>query len=179
MDDRHYLVDVRPILEDLGAIIPLDSDVDLPEIILGTEAFKPLRPGHLVADVTNSGAGVVVSGSIDAEFEAICSRCLREFPLRVTAAVEGFYVLPGDDVDIPEEQEVSYIAEGAFIDLMEQLLSALVLELPFAPLHAEDCPGICPSCGADLEEGGCDCEPVSAESPFAALKDLLPRSDSE
>ncbi|MHB8761824.1 MAG: YceD family protein [Coriobacteriia bacterium] len=179
MDERHYLVDVRPILEDLGAVIPLESDVDLPEIILGTEAFKPLRPGHLVADVTNSGAGIVVSGSIDAEFEAVCSRCLREFPLRVTAAVEGFYVPPGGDVDIPEEQEVSYIAEEASIDLMEQILSALVLELPFAPLHAVDCPGICPRCGADLKEGECDCEPVRADSPFAALKDLLSPDESK
>jgi len=63
--------------------------------------------------------------------------------------------------------------EGA-IDLMEQILASLVLELPYAPLHAEDCPGICPQCGADLAEGPCDCRPGGSDSPFAVLKDLLP-----
>lgn len=174
MDEHRYVVDIRAILEDLGATIPLDADVELPEIQLGTEVFKPRRPGHIVADVTNSGAGIVVSGTIDAEFEAVCSRCLRDFSLRVTAPVEGFYVRPGHDDEIPEEQEVSYITEGGSVDVMEQILSALVLELPFAPLHAEDCPGICPQCGVDLVEGPCGCEPDRSDSPFAALKDLLP-----
>jgi uncharacterized protein len=140
-------VDVRPILEDLGATITLDDDVELPEITLGTETFAPLRPAHVTADVTNSGAGIVVRGTIDAEFQAVCSRCLREFPLRVQAPLDAFFVMPGEDEELPEEQEVSYIEEGS-IDLMAQLLPTLALELPFAPLHAEDCPGICPTCGA-------------------------------
>lgn len=178
MGAEHYSVDVRSILEDLGATLSLDSDVDLPEVCLGTETFKPLRPAHLVAEVTNSGAGIVLHGTIDVELEATCSRCLREFPLRLTAPVEGFYVLPGHDDEIPEEQEVSYIHEGS-IDIMGQIQESLALELPFAPLHAEDCPGICPRCGADLAEGPCGCEPDVSNSPFAGLKDLLPPEKEE
>lgn len=173
MDQPLYSVDVRTILEDLGANIGLDAQIDLPAIVLGTETFEPSRPAHLVADVTNTGAGIVASGTIDAEFNATCSRCLRDFPLRVTAPVDGFYVAHGHDHELPEEQEVGYINEGS-IDLMEQILATLVLELPFAPLHAEDCPGICPQCGTDLVEGPCGCEPDRSDSPFAALKDLLP-----
>ncbi len=172
MDQPAYSVDVRAILEDLGANVALDAGVDLPAIVVGTETFEPSRPAHLVADVTNTGAGIVASGTIDAEFTATCSRCLCEFPLQVTAPVEGFYVARGQDHELPEEQEVGYIVEGS-IDLMEQILPALVLELPFAPLHAQDCPGICPQCGADLAAGPCGCEPDRSDSPFAALKDLL------
>lgn len=169
-------MDVRPILEDLGAAITLDSEVMLPRIALGTESFTPLRPAHLVAEATNSGAGIVVRGAVEALFEATCSRCLVEFPLPVTAAVEGFYVMPGHDEAIPGEQEVAFINEGS-VDLMEQILQSIALELPFAPLHAEDCPGICPQCGADLSEEACDCGPAVSDSPFAALKDLLSPED--
>lgn len=179
MDRSSLAVDVRPLLEDLGATLSLDTDADLPDISLGTETFTPLGPAHLIAHVTNSGAGIVVSGTIDATFQATCSRCLREFPLAISAPVEGFYVQPGHDDEIPEEQEVSYITEGGSIDLMEQILAAIVLELPFAPLHAEDCPGICPECGADLAEGPCGCEPDRSDSPFAVLKDLLPPEGEE
>lgn len=179
MDEQHFQVDVRAILEDLGATLDLDSEVDLPDVCLGTETFTPLRPAHLTSQVTNSGAGIVLSGSIDAEFGAVCSRCLKDFPLQVTAPVDGFYVLPGHDDEIPEEQEISYIREGS-VDVMDQILQSLALELPFAPLHAEDCPGICIHCGADLAEGPCSCEPDEvSKSPFAALRDLLAPDEDE
>lgn len=176
MEEQSYLVDVRPILEDLGATLTIDSGVALPEITVGSETFKPLAPAHLVAAVTNSGAGIVVDGTIDVTFEAVCARCLVEFPLDVTAPLEGFYVTPGHEAEIPEEQEISYIHEGS-IDLMEQIMPSIALELPFAPVHAEDCPGICPNCGADLAEGPCGCEPDVSDSPFAGLKDLLGKEE--
>ena len=173
MDQTSYTVDVRSILEDLGSTIELDADVDLPLITLGEQEFAPTGPGHLVASVTNTGAGIVVSGTLEITFMAVCSRCLREFPLPVSTPVEAFFVNPGEDHDLPEEQEVGIIHEGS-VDLMEQILASLALELPFAPLHAEDCPGICPQCGVDLVDGPCGCEPDRSDSPFAALKGLLP-----
>lgn len=173
MDEPSYTVDVRSILEDLGSTIELDADVDLPTIVLGEQEFAPVGPGRLVAVITNTGAGVVVSGSLEITFTAVCSRCLREFPLSLSTPVEAFFVAPGEDHDLPEEQEVGIIREGS-VDLMEQIIASLALELPFAPLHAEDCPGICPQCGADLVDGPCGCEPDHSDSPFAALKDLLP-----
>lgn len=55
--------------------------------------------------------------------------------------------------------------------LIEQ---ALLLELPLVPLCADDCKGICPRCGANLNEGPCSCaEAAPAEDgPFAALRNL-------
>ncbi len=172
MGGATYSIDVRTLLEDLGASIELDAAVAIPVIELGSETFSPTRPARLVGAVTNTGAGIVASGTLDAEFTAICSRCLREFALPVVAPLEAFFVEQGHDSELPEEQEVGYLHEGS-VDLMEQILAALVLELPFAPLHAEDCPGICPKCGADLVEGTCDCEPDRSDSPFAALQGLI------
>jgi uncharacterized protein len=172
MSEPAFLVDVRTLLEDLGATIGLDAEVVVPAIELGSETFTPTRPVRVVGAVTNTGAGIVASGTLDAEFNAVCSRCLREFPLQVSAPLDAFFVAEGRDEEIPEEQEIGYIHEGS-VDLMEQILAALVLELPFAPLHAEDCPGICPQCGADLVNGPCACEPDHSDSPFAALKDLI------
>jgi len=166
MAEPTYLVDVRTLLDDLGATIELDAAIEIPVIELGTETFAPIRPVRLEGAVTNTGAGIVASGRLDAEFTAACSRCLREFALRVEAHLDAFFVAHGHDDELPEEQEFGYIAEGS-VDLMEQILAALVLALPFAPLHAEDCPGICPQCGADLVDGPCGCEPDRSDSPFA------------
>lgn len=177
MDQQSYQVDVRSILEDLGSTLALDAEVDLSLIVLGEQEFAPAGPARLVATVTNTGAGVVVSGVLDVTFDAVCSRCLREFPLVVSTPIEAFFVNPGEDHDLPEEQEVGIIHEGN-VDLMDQILASLALDLPFAPLHAEDCPGICPQCGADLVEGSCACEPDRSDSPFAALKSLLTEDET-
>lgn len=177
MGPHSLKVDIRGIAEDLGAAVVLDGDLELPAIELGPERFEPAAPARLHLTVTNTGAGIVASGRVDAVFRAVCVRCLRDFDLVVSADVDGFYVRQGDDAEIPEEQEFGYI-EGDSIELMDQILAALILELPFAPLHAEDCPGICPQCGADRNEGVCGCPESTEGSPFSVLRDLLEGPDA-
>lgn len=168
-----YPIDVRPLLDEHGVSIPIDAEVELPILEVGSETFTPLGPARLVATLTGAGAGIVLLGTLTVTVRAVCSRCLREFPLEVSTEIDGFYVQPGEESGLPEEQEFGFVVEGS-VDVMEALLAALALDLPFAPVHAEDCPGICPVCGADLNEGPCGCAPTKVGSPFAALADLLP-----
>jgi uncharacterized protein len=83
-------------------------------------------------------------------------------------------VRPGDDQGLPEEQEIEYIDAENHVDVLPAVMAALVLEAPFAPLHDEECAGICPACGADLNNGPCACAQNSGnDNPFAALQGLL------
>lgn len=167
-----YRVDVGEILEEFGTPIVLDAALDLPLLVVGSEEFAPTAPAHLDITVTNTGAGIVASGTVALSVRATCSRCLAEFVLPVSAEVDGFFVEPGAEDSLPEEQEFGFIEEGT-IDLMEPILTALALELPFAPLHDPECAGICPACGGDRNITQCDCAPMAAPSPFEALKGLL------
>lgn len=171
-----YVVDVREILEDLGGTIALNDEIQLPDLELGSESFRSEQPARINGVLSSAGAGIVLSGTVSTTLTATCSRCLREFPLTITADVDGFYVHHGMEDELPEEQEYEYIADGS-VDLTAAILSAIALELPFAPVHDADCPGICPQCGADLTEGPCNCGPDLSRSPFAALADLLPDTD--
>ena len=178
MEPPRYLVDVRSILEDLGAVVSLDGTVDPPALEIGTERYAPLEPAALDVTITNTGGGIVAGGTVTVTVQATCSRCLKEFPLTLRADVEGFFIPHGSEREMPEEQEFGFVEDGS-VDLMDALLSALALEVPLAPVHAEDCAGICPTCGADLSEGPCECAPTDSESPFAVLKDLLPGDGGE
>lgn len=171
-----YVFDVREILDDLGAALPLRDDVRLPDIELGSELFTSSVPARIDAVLSSAGTGIVLSGTVTTTLNATCSRCLREFPLTITADLDGFYVHHGMEDELPEEQDYEYIDDGS-VDLTAAILSAIALELPFAPVHDVDCPGICPRCGADLAEGPCSCGPDLSRSPFAALADLLPDTD--
>jgi uncharacterized protein len=169
-----YRVDVRPILEELGGAVEVDAELELPRIVIGSEEFDPMAAARVRATLTNTGA----QGEIQSRFAAACSRCLRDFEFQLSATIEGFYVQHGRENDLPEEQEFSFIEDGK-ADLMDPILCALALELPFAPLHDPDCLGICPLCGADRNEGDCGCEPDLSSSPFSALKELVSGDDTE
>jgi len=168
-----YRVDVSDILDDLGASVEASDDLSLDPIEVGAERFVPTEAPHFDVTVTNTGTALVAMGTIIAPVTATCARCLCEFPTVIEADVEGFYIRRGDEESVPEEQEVEYVGDDEMVDLMPALHAALVLEAPFAPVHDEECKGLCPDCGADLNEGPCGCERQNEpHGPFAALRDL-------
>jgi uncharacterized protein len=168
-----YLYLTRGVLDALGDSHIVSDTVDLIEVRLGEDVFTPLTPAAFSLTLSNVGAGIIAQGTADAAFRTRCVRCLCEYEAQIHAEVDGFYVDVGGEVGLPDEQEREFITDER-IDLEPAVVQSLVLALPFAPLHSLDCAGICPSCGADLNQGPCDCAPVSADSPFAALRELLP-----
>lgn len=167
-------VDVSDILEELAESIHYVGELSLDTLVIGTEEFRPQAAARLDCTLTFAGTAIVAEGTVEVEVSAVCSRCLAEFSLPVRAALEGFYVERGAETGVPDEQEVEYVSERS-IDLLPAVHTALLLELPFAPLHDPDCPGICATCGKDLAEGPCSCEPSPTTSPFADLKELFDR----
>lgn len=168
-----YKVDLSTIREVTGAQLHVSGSVELPPLTVGDETFTFTRPVDFDATLTNTSAGIVASGEVRATVTAVCSRCLEPFESPLTGEIEGFYVPGGRQEGIPAEQAVEPVSEGR-VDLMPAILTALAVEAPFAPLHAEDCKGICPVCGADRNVEECGCEPEAVASPFDALKGLFP-----
>lgn len=175
-----YRIDVAPILENLSDTISISDDLALTSFRVGEEVFEPTAPIHFDLTLTNVGTALVAMGTASLPVTATCSRCLTPFATEIAAEVDGFYVRPGNEEGIPEEQEIEYIDAENTVDILPAIMAALVLEAPFAPLHDEECAGICPTCGADLNEGPCGCA-SSAEGPhpFAALQGLLEGTDSD
>jgi uncharacterized protein len=169
-----YRVDVAPIFEVLGESICVSSDLQLQTLQVGAEVFAPTEPAHFDVTITNTGTAIIAMGSVSLPVIATCARCLCEFPTEISGEVDGFYVRPGHDEGLPEEQEIEYIDAENHIDILPAVMAALVLEAPFAPLHDEECAGICALCGADLNDGPCACaEHRQDGGPFSALQGLL------
>lgn len=168
-------VDISSLLEDLGASTTVEGEFALDHLAIGDEVFRLLEPASFTVEVTNTGSGIVAGGTVRARTSATCSRCLEPFELLIDAGVEGFYVQPGHEDEIPEEQEIEPIFSDGTVDLAPALQAALTLEAPFAPVHDEECSGLCPVCGCNLNEESCSCHvEVEPMGPFAALRDLLP-----
>jgi uncharacterized protein len=173
-----HIVVTRGCLDALGDSYTTEGALAVEEVRLGDDVFTLLEPLSFSVTLTNTGAGIVAAGSAHTRVRATCVRCLGEYESDVTAPVDGFYVRPEQDVDLPEEQEREHIVDER-IDLEPAIFQAFVLELPFAPTCRAECPGLCPSCGADRNEGPCGCLGQGDASPFAVLREAFPPTASD
>lgn len=122
--------------------------------------------------LTSVNGGIAVDGTATAGWADECSRCLTPVSGRAIAEVHELFQ---ETVTNPD----AYPIVGEQIDLTPMVRELVLLELPGLPLCAEACPGLCPSCGADLAKGACGCAPAVRESPWDALnslKDQLPEA---
>lgn len=168
------LLDVTDILHATAESVHKELDVPFDAIDVGPSEFVPEGPVHVDVTLTFVGTAVLAEGSVDATVRTTCVRCLGDLDLPVHGTIEGFYVPHGTEDELPEEQEYEFI-EGTTIDVLPAVRSALIVEFPFAPVHASDCSAPCPRCGQPPE--ACTCDDAPVDSPFAALKDILHTED--
>jgi len=149
---------------------------------------SPLR-GALT--FVNGGDLISIEGSLATELQAECSRCLTPVRLPLSVAIDERYPIPDilnptrkpapdEDFD-PTIRSVVYLEKGRpILDLDELMRQLLVAELPIRILCSEECRGLCPGCGALLNEQPCTCSAPVTDGSQAVLRDLLePRSAAD
>ena len=157
-----------------------DRTFDPSEVEMADDAYRVVAPVHLGFDIYKDKDKFRLVGDVRTELELSCSRCLEPFRFPVQAAFDQRY-LPQPDVAADEESEVAEEdLETSFyrdeqIDLNELLREQFYLALPMKPLCREQCKGLCPQCGTNLNTGTCDCGPVWEDPRLAALKQLKAR----
>lgn len=112
--------------------------------------------------------GIEVSATVTAPWESECRRCLKPLAGTLHSEVRELY-RPRAQGEPPGEDEETYPLTGEMLDLRPLVRDAILLDLPIAPLCREDCAGLCPTCGADLNEGACDCPALSGDPRWGAL----------
>ena len=114
--------------------------------------------GTLRVDRTNHG--VLVRGRVRARVPLTCSRCLISFEAAVNAEVEeGLSIDPvggAEGGELRAEDFIGWIGPTHEVDLTEIVRQDLQMNVPMAPLHAKDCRGLCPVCGANWNERVCE-----------------------
>jgi uncharacterized protein len=150
-------------------LVPLDS------LRYAPDGIHPRAPAHMRLEVQGEAPRFRVSGGLDLDLELECCRCLRRFPyephLRFELLLAPQSDAPGEgDHPIEDGQlEVSFYREPQ-LELEDLVQEQVYLARPMKPVCAPECRGLCPRCGADLNEGPCDCETPEPISPFAILR---------
>lgn len=134
---------------------------------------------HVDAALTSGERLVKLHARVQATIETVCDRCLTplSYPLdfecdEVLVSAHDAEVLVDHGADREELETENWIYDDAHLDLNYLVLDAIMMQLPIRHLCRPDCKGLCPHCGANLNDGPCDCENTEMDPRWAALAQL-------
>jgi uncharacterized protein len=170
------------MLIELSQIPPEGLEVALPdqELDLGVPGGTWDGPVRVQANlhIARSGSDFVVTGSFIGGMRLVCGRCLEPFPFRAEDRFDLYCPLTttgrtNDEHELTEDElDVTYVEEGR-MNTDQLLRESVLLSLPVQPLCHEACRGLCPRCGANLNQGPCGCEDAAGDPRLQVLKKLL------
>ena len=142
-----------------------------------TADFRVVAPVTLTFDIHKDKQLFRLAGRVQTTLELPCSRCLEQFEWPVDASFDLRYQPRTENTgegerEIGEDDLTTAYYENEQIDLGQLMQEQFYLSLPMKPLCSEDCKGLCPVCGTNLNRETCSCRRDWEDPRFAALKNL-------
>ncbi len=124
---------------------------------------------HLDGSISNAGDVLLLQVIMTAKVQRTCGRCLKDFTgVAKAEVVEKFYPASAENIE-----NDAFVYDSDVIDITEPLREGLLLAEPMQALCKPDCRGLCPVCGADLNDGDCGCDRFTVDPRLAALKQFI------
>lgn len=129
--------------------------------------------------LTRTDRGILAKGIMHSETELTCGRCLTLFSHHFNLDIEEEFfpttdVNTGAVISLPDEAGSFSIDENNILDLTDAVRQYLLMAIPIKPLCQQDCAGLCPTCGANLNETPCGCPSGAVDPRWEKLRNLVP-----
>ena len=144
-----------------------DFPFDLPQINIPPDLHLSSLRGTVRA--TRTPQGILLQVDLQTQIGLECVRCLTDFLQSLNINFTELYAFSQRYVT----DSGLLMPESGFIDLAPVLREYILLEIPISPLCRQDCKGLCPICGNNLNEETCNHEDESVDPRLASLKKLL------
>ena len=164
-----------------GTTRDYDVDESIPNLDDQIELTEPVT-GRV--RLTRTNRGILVNARLHTAARLECSRCLeayvQDLPIRFNEEyIPVVDIVSGLPTHIPHESYAFRINEKHELDLRPAVREYGLLEIPMKPLCSSNCQGLCPQCGANLNQKKCTCEVEVRDGRFAALRALLPDDEAK
>jgi uncharacterized protein len=165
------IIDLESIFNVEGLSADLDYQIDMSgEELDGAFPFK--TPVSVKGRVANSTGIVEINAEASYELTVACSRCARETVHKMNTEICHTLVRQVED----ENNDDFLTVTDLRYDLDPLVREDILLSMPYKFLCADDCKGLCPKCGKNLNEGPCSCKPET-DPRLEALKQLLDNNE--
>jgi len=170
------------MLLNLSDVLTTEGKVEQKEAEIEMSCFKSkmgdcqiTKKSSAVFTLTNMGQGkAILNGEASLSFQAICDRCLEDVEVPMELRFERIFVAP--DHEEAEEIDTSAFMEGYQLDVEMLMYHEILENWPVKILCKEDCKGVCPVCGKNLNQGECGCDRFVPDPRMAVIKDIFERN---
>ncbi|QZY57104.1 YceD family protein [Crassaminicella profunda] len=129
-----------------------------------------ITPVIFKGKIYNVNGELYIDGFVESTGEFQCYRCLNKFHQKIIGEVHEKLM---EENASEAEMDDYFVLKNDEIELSEMMENTLILALPMKIVCHEDCKGLCPVCGKNLNEELCDCQKDEIDPRLAKLKDLL------
>ena len=160
--------DITDIAGKEGAYKEVSMDINpmnLEHEILGIVLTKNI---HVECKLTYRNGYILISGTVSGTYEASCNRCLKSINGTYNVNINEKFTLESEQLN-----DESYIYKGHFIDLTSPIMDNILLNFPTTMVCDENCKGLCPICGNDLNISECSCNKNETNIRMEKLKDFF------
>lgn len=152
-------INVRDIKENVGDSCSVKLSSKLEEKKVNGQLVKFIEPLEISLTVINADQEYALMGDLDVVAQKSCSRCLEDVEFSL-------------NIDFSTEVNKSEVEDDE-IDISDYVIEHIRLAMPMQVVCDEDCQGLCPSCGIDLNHDECDCMMHEVDPRLAKLEKLL------
>lgn len=159
---------LKPLFMGDVSVVPIEETLDL--TALDVQGLRPFtQPVRVTGSIRYVDGVVTLQADVNYRCDGRCDRCAEPFQRPDTLKIKHILVTSLND----ESNEDFLLLKDYRLPLSDLVTADLLLSLPMKSLCREDCRGICPQCGRNLNEGLCGCRQETVDPRLAALKDLL------
>ena len=162
--------DIRSITE---RAVSVDDTLSPDDSVWEEGDPKPSAPLRVKGRLSAAGPGQFYwHGTIEGHLALACRRCLSDASAHVSEDAHLIFAEAGTE-GVEDDPDVFVIDDRATeLDLRPALREQWLLHVPGYALCRDDCQGLCPTCGAELNHGSCDCAPTSVDPSWEGLRKL-------
>ncbi|MCR5640027.1 MAG: DUF177 domain-containing protein [Lachnospiraceae bacterium] len=168
-------IDLTAVLTHMDEHFDVECQLDMDVFQLGTEAYPILNKKPFTLNLSNvMGQKLLICGKTDVTLTVPCDRCLEDVEITLPLTIDYEFQIRQEQIVPDADEEYSFFTED-YRELQpdEMIHDEILVNWPDKVLCRENCKGICPVCGQNLNKKDCGCDRVVLDPRMAKFQDIF------
>ena len=166
------LINLSDVLTSEGRVEKIEAQLEMTSYDSGMGSFPVVEKSPVSFTFTNVEEGKArIQGNVKITFQAACDRCLTDVPVTFTLAFDRLVTAPEMEED--EDVDDKSFMDGYQLDVETFVYNEVIGNWPVKILCKDDCKGLCPKCGQNLNMRDCGCDTFVPDPRMAVIQDIF------
>lgn len=167
-------IDLSKFQEKTISSIQIEGKLDKDSLVINGREINFVEPISYEGNIYKVDGDKILHVDINYIYEEACGRCLESFTKKDSVVLSGKLIEETDEVTSDDEEEIIFYRNGE-LNLVDTIISTIILALPMKPLCDVECKGLCSKCGVNHNKEECECIIENVDPRFEKLKNFFPK----